>query len=151
MLLREKGMKKNYLALVKGKWSYGDKNVDLPLTRGSSNAREKVKVDPEGKSASTRFNVLENFGEEATMMKISIMTGRTHQIRVHAAHMRHPIAGDEQYGDFQFNAALAKKGLHRIFLHALTLEFLWPGSNEVFKVDSPLSEELKVVCSKLRS
>ena len=148
-LLRQNAMKKSYLALVKGCWQHGEVEVDFPLARNRIGVRKKVEVNQKGKAARTRFRVIEHFGVLGTLMEIFIMTGRTHQIRVHAAHMGHPIAGDEQYGNQQFNAQLIEKGLHRLFLHAQALEFLWPGSGEFFSVSAPLSEELRIVLSRL--
>ena len=149
-LLRHNAMKKSYLALVKGKWRHGEIEVDVPLARGQTTTRAKVKVSPEGKVARTCFRVVEHFGALATLMEVSILTGRTHQIRVHAAHMGHPVAGDEQYGDEQFNNVLIEKGLHRLFLHAQALEFVWPDSEESFAVSAPIPKELGAVLSVLQ-
>ena len=149
-LLRQNAMKKSYLALVKGCWRHGEVEVDLPLARNRLGIRKKVEVNQEGKAARTRFRVVENFGVIGTLMEIFIMTGRTHQIRVHAAHMGHPVAGDEHYGNQQFNAELIEKGLYRLFLHAQSLEFLWPDSDEFFSVSAPLPEELRIVLSRLK-
>ncbi len=82
-------------------------------------------------------------------MEVSIATGRTHQIRVHAAHMGHPVAGDERYGDAEFNAELRKIGLRRIFLHAHAVDFVWPDSDEEFMISSALPENLRDVQRRL--
>jgi 23S rRNA pseudouridine955/2504/2580 synthase len=149
-LLRRNAMKKSYLALVKGRWRHGEIEVDLPLVRGQLTARGRVQVNPEGKAARSCFRVVEHFGALASLMEVSIITGRTHQIRVHAAHMGHPVAGDQQYGDEHFNAVLIEKGLHRLFLHAQALEFVWPDSEEGFAISAPLPEELSVVLRALQ-
>ena len=108
-----------------------------------------VQVDPDGKRALSRFRIVERFGDLATLMGVMIGTGRTHQIRVHAAHAGHPLAGDPRYGDPRFNAMLSAKGLRRLFLHAHALQFVWPGTEESFAVSSPLPPELTVILDSL--
>jgi 23S rRNA pseudouridine955/2504/2580 synthase len=83
------------------------------------------------------------------LLEVSIATGRTHQIRVHAAHAGHPVAGDERYGDDDFNAYLKTFGLRRMFLHAHSLSFTWPESGEEFNSSVPLPDELKSVLNAL--
>ena len=148
-LLREGGMKKNYLALLKGQWQKGQIEINLPLTIDRRGGEGYVRVDPAGKVARTRFRAVDQFGSKATLMDVMIVTGRTHQIRVHAAHSGHPIAGDDRYGDEAFNVTMASLGLHRLFLHAHAVEFVWPDSEEVFAVSAPLSEELSAVSDAL--
>ena len=84
-------------------------------------------------------------------MDVKIGTGRTHQIRVHAAHAGHPVAGDEKYGDRERDAALKPFGLKRMFLHAHSLSFQRPGSSETFDVTAPLPEELQAVLDRLQA
>ena len=104
---------------------------------------------PSGKEALTHIRVIEHFGTQATLVEILIATGRTHQIRVHAAHVDHPVAGDDRYGDDACNASLFSFGLRRLFLHAHAIEFVWPESEEVFAVSAPLPKELSVVLDEL--
>ena len=92
----------------------------------------------------------QHFGKLATLMAIEIGTGRTHQIRVHAAYAGHPVAGDEKYGDKAGNDALREFGLRRMFLHAHSLEFARPGTGEKFSITAPLSEELQAVLGNLQ-
>ena len=106
-------------------------------------------MDPTGKTALTSFRVVDHFGTQATLMEVLIVTGRTHQIRVHAANAGHPIGGDDRYGDAAFNASLAALGLHRLFLHAHAVQFVWPEREEVFSVSVPLPEELSAVLDAL--
>ena len=148
-LLREGGMEKRYLALLKGQWQMGQIEIDLPLTVERRGGEGYVFVDPAGKSAHTSFRIVDQFASQATLMEVMIATGRTHQIRVHAAHYGHPIAGDERYGDESFNAAMASLGLHRLFLHAHAVEFVWPDSEEIFSVSAPLPDELSAVLDAL--
>ena len=149
-VLREGGMEKRYLALVRGIWEHGDVEIDAPLTaRRRRQGEVVVRVDEAGKAASSRFRRVDAFGTLASLVEVSIATGRTHQIRVHAAHAGHPIAGDERYGDPAFNDAMQAYGLRRMFLHASAVAFDWPDSGEPFAVSAPLPAELKDVLQAL--
>jgi len=94
------------------------------------------------------FRPVQFFGRTATLMEVTLRTGRTHQIRVHAAHAGHPVAGDEKYGDAAFNEELAGLGLSRMFLHAHSLSFAWPQGGE-FSINTPLPPELAAVIDEL--
>jgi 23S rRNA pseudouridine955/2504/2580 synthase len=149
-LLREGLVEKQYLALVKGSWNLGTKRIDVPLaTRARQGGERVVKVHASGKESESTFTPVDFFGATATLMQVSIGTGRTHQIRVHAAHAGHPVAGDDKYGDREFNAQMAAIGLHRMFLHAQSLSFEWPGSGKVFSLSVPLTDELVAVLDHL--
>ncbi len=148
-LLRDGGMEKRYLTLLRGNWPHGHVDVDLPLATERRGGESFVVVDPAGKPALSNFRVIEHFGGRATLVEVLIATGRTHQIRVHAAHAGHPIAGDDRYGDEAFNAGMSSLGLQRLFLHAQAVEFVWPGSEEIFAVSAPLPEELSVTLDSL--
>jgi len=148
--LREREMTKRYVALVCGKWTLGKKKLDLPLLTNQKQGGERVvRVHHDGQSALSTFAPQRVFGKLATLMDIEIGTGRTHQIRVHAAYAGHPVAGDEKYGDKSCNDALRPFGLRRMFLHAQSLQFVKPGSGEVFTITAPLSDELRAVLGKL--
>jgi 23S rRNA pseudouridine955/2504/2580 synthase len=145
-------MEKRYLALLKGVWADGDLEVRLPLSKDSERGAAVVKVDAAGKVAVTRFHLLETYAAGATLMELAIPTGRTHQIRVHAAHLGYPIAGDPRYGDTAFNIQLREEvGLQRMFLHAHALSFKWPSDAETFTVSAPLPEDLELVQRLLAS
>jgi len=148
-VLRDGGVEKRYLALVAGDWQHGATTVDVPLLRERGSGGASVRVADGGKSAQSRFRVVELYGRDATLMEITIPTGRTHQIRVHAAHMGHPIAGDPRYGDTAFNERMRGVGLERMFLHAHAIGFTWPGSDEPFMVSSPLPDDLRDVQQRL--
>ena len=148
-MLRERGMNKFYLALAAGSWPKRLGRVDHGLSRQRSGAAVRVKVDEAGKHSVTHFRVLTRFGNFATLVGAQIETGRTHQIRVHAAAAGHPLAGDERYGSQRFTEALAGIGLKRMFLHAATVSFEWPQSGDPFGVSVPLPEELQRVLRKL--
>jgi len=148
-LLREGEVDKRYLALVKGPWAHGRKRVDLALQKNTLRSGERmVNVDEEGKSAVSTFIPLA-VGRHASLMEIRIETGRTHQIRVHAAHLGHPLAGDDKYGDRDFNRELQKLGLKRLFLHARSLAFSLTEPQREIAVNAPLDPELTRVLEKL--
>lgn len=148
--LRQGRVEKRYLALVRGQWNHGVKIVDLPLQRNVLRSGERmVEVAEEGKSALTRFQPL-TLHQSASLVEVMIATGRTHQIRVHAATIGHPLAGDEKYGDNAFNRSMAERhGLRRLFLHAHSVSL--PVGGRQIAVDTPLSRELKMVMDSLGS
>jgi 23S rRNA pseudouridine955/2504/2580 synthase len=147
---REREMDKRYLALVCGRWALGTKKLDMPLKTNQKQGGERmVRVHPEGQTAESTFKVLERFGKHATLMEVDLGTGRTHQIRVHAAYAGHAVAGDEKYGDKESNEKLKAFGLRRMFLHAHSLTFARPGTGAEFSVSAPLDEELQMVLERL--
>lgn len=148
--LRERTMQKRYLALVAGRWPFGAKTIDLPLKTNLKQGGERVvRVHSEGQEAVTTFTPIEQFGKVATLLDIALGTGRTHQIRVHAAHAGYPVAGDEKYGDREKDAKLKPYGLSRMFLHAASLTFR--RGEEPFTVSAPLPPDLEAVLERLRS
>jgi len=148
-LLREGRVDKRYMTLVQGRWPESTTKIDAPLVTRRVGGEARVKVDPSGKEAHSSFRLLERFGKTASLLEVSIATGRTHQIRVHAAHAGHPVAGDERYGDDDFNVYLRSFGLQRMFLHAHSLSFTWPETGDVFNASVPLPGELKSVLDAL--
>lgn len=149
--LRMKGMQKDYLALVKGQWQAHCKAVQAPLLKNILQSGERiVRVNSEGKPSETRFKIEERY-EFATLIKASPVTGRTHQIRVHAQYAGHPIAFDDRYGDREFDSQLAGTGLNRLFLHAAALRFEHPGSGETMRIEAPLDAKLVNCLKKLRA
>ena len=141
-LMRANAFEKRYLVLVKGKWDLGAKRIDVPLRTDTRVGGERtVRPGASGKSSVSDFRPVQFFGRTATLMEVTLHTGRTHQIRVHAAHAGHPVAGDEKYGDAPFNEALRGLGLKRMFLHAHSLSFSWPRGGE-FSINTPLPAEL---------
>jgi 23S rRNA pseudouridine955/2504/2580 synthase len=107
-----------------------------------------VKVSHAGKEAQSLFRPLQRFTVSA-LMDIRIYTGRTHQIRVHAAHIGHPVAGDDKYGDWDANKTLKATGLKRMFLHAHRLAFAHPDTGERLSFTAPLDDELQAVIRNL--
>lgn len=147
--LRERTMDKRYLALVVGRWPFGAKTIDLPLKTNLKQGGERiVRVHSEGQQAVTTFKPIEQFGKIATLLDVTLGTGRTHQIRVHAAHAGYPVAADVKYGDRERDAKLQPYGLTRMFLHAASLTFR--RGEESFTVTAALPPELESVLVALR-
>jgi len=147
--MRGDKMEKRYLALLKGKWQGGERRVDAPLRKNILKSGERmVEVNPEGKAALSIFTP-DTIYKDASLVSVKLITGRTHQVRVHARHLGMPIAGDEKYGDDEFNARMKQLGLKRLFLHAHRLGFEHPKSGERFTISAPLSEDLEAVLEKL--
>ncbi|WP_435247399.1 23S rRNA pseudouridine(955/2504/2580) synthase RluC [Vibrio sp. nBUS_14] len=144
---REKTVQKYYFALVMGEWKNSCKVVNAPLLKNEVNSI--VRVNPNGKASETRFKVLEKF-QDATLVQASPITGRTHQIRVHAQYTGHPIAWDDRYGDRRFDAYTGKVGLNRLFLHAANIKFTHPGSEEKMDISAPMEARLEKALTGLR-
>ena len=149
-LLRQGEVEKHYAALVAGRWRLGRKTIDAPmLTNARQGGERVVRVHAEGKIAISVFAPQQHFRDLATRMDVAIQTGRTHQIRVHAAFAGHPIAGDEKYGDRDFNARMREFGLRRMFLHAASVAFTWPDTKAPFQVAAELPADLAALLTKL--
>ena len=144
---RERETGKTYLALVQGEWPAKLKVIDQPLHKyllpdGERRVKVTHKDDPDGMRSITLVKVAQRL-QGCTLLEVTIKTGRTHQIRVHLASQGHPIAGDDKYGDFEWNKALQKQGLKRMFLHAWRLQFKHPVSGERVALQAPLPPELQ--------
>jgi 23S rRNA pseudouridine955/2504/2580 synthase len=147
--LKSGGVEKHYLALLAGVWRGGPRRVSETLARkGPRGQVRRVTVDEAGRHAESFFFPRRHF-TEATLMGVEIGTGRTHQIRVHAAHEGFPVAGDSQYGDFEFNRRMKRLGLRRQFLHAESLRFHLPGHRCPCRVHAPLPPDLEAVLERL--
>ncbi len=148
--LREGSTDKRYLALVCGKWNLGTKRIELALDTSERRSGERhVAVRAHGKLAVSTFKPVQFFSNVATLMEVIIDTGKTHQIRVHAAYAGHPVAGDDKYGDRERNEALKAFGLERMFLHAAAIEVRRPGTLEPLNVSAPLDADLHRVLENL--
>lgn len=148
-MMRDGLVEKGYLALLKGPWDLGKKRIDVPLnTEGRVGGERTVRVQAGGKSAISTFSPVQFFGNVASMVEVDLDTGRTHQIRVHAAHVGHPVAGDDKYGDQEFNARMREHGLTRMFLHAHRISFDWPNGGN-FSASTPLPADLAAVLDAL--
>ncbi|SDS36337.1 ribosomal large subunit pseudouridine synthase C [Halopseudomonas xinjiangensis] len=130
--LRGDGVTKCYMALVRGRWPATTRRVHAPLQKNNLRSGERmVEVNAEGKESLTEFKVLQRFGDVATLVEARPITGRTHQIRVHARHAGHPIAGDPKYGDDEFSTLVREVGGKRMFLHAFSLSAELPDGSRL--------------------
>ncbi|NCP63103.1 MAG: 23S rRNA pseudouridine(955/2504/2580) synthase RluC [Paraglaciecola sp.] len=148
--LRDKQVDKRYQALVHGQWPENRFKVKAPLVKNVLKSGERmVSVNEvEGKPSETRFRILQSFSD-ATLVEASPITGRTHQIRVHCLHAGHPIACDDKYGDEAFSQKMNKIGLQRLFLHAHSLAFIHPNSNERVSFSAALDAALSSALKKM--
>jgi 23S rRNA pseudouridine955/2504/2580 synthase len=141
--LREGTVRKLYRVLVKGRWRVDQRSVKLPLHKyvlPSGERRVAVKTD--GLPAHTVFRLQKSW-RAYSLLEADLKTGRTHQIRVHLAHVGYPVAGDDKYGDFTLNKLLARQGLKRMFLHAGETAFTHPQSGATLALEAPLPPELQ--------
>lgn len=149
--LKQHRMDKQYLALVAGRWPARRDFVSARLDRyDAGNGERRVRVDADGKVARTRFAVRETF-EKVTLVAAEPVTGRTHQIRVHAAHAGHPLLGDDKYGSREGESLARRLGLSRLFLHATSLTFPEPTSGRPVQIRAPLPEDLEAVLGQART
>ena len=144
---RERETGKTYLALVQGEWPAKLKVIDQPLHKyllpdGERRVKVTTPDDPDGMRSITLVKVAQRL-QGCTLLEVTIKTGRTHQIRVHLASNGYPIAGDDKYGNFEWNKALHKQGLKRMFLHAWRLQFNHPASAERVALQAELPAELQ--------
>jgi 23S rRNA pseudouridine955/2504/2580 synthase len=145
---RERETGKTYLALVQGSWPENLKVIDSALHKfllpdGERRVKVTSNEDPDGMRSITLVKVAERL-VDCTLLEVTIKTGRTHQIRVHLASQGHPIAGDDKYGDFEWNKVLQKQGLKRMFLHAWRLQFSHPATGKRVELKSNLPSELQL-------
>lgn len=147
----DEGMGKVYLALVKGRWKGRQHRIEAPLQKNTLSSGERmVRVSRDGKPSVTEFEVMERYAD-CSLVEATLLTGRTHQIRVHCQHAGHPIAGDGKYGDEAFNKAIRARGLKRMFLHAARLDFSHPADERAMRVEAPLDAPLVALLVRLRS
>lgn len=147
--MREGKTDKRYLTLVLGQWKNAKQHVKLPLHKFTRpDGERRVMVHPEGQASHTVF-ALQQAWAGYSLLEAQLKTGRTHQIRVHLAHLGFPIAGDDKYGDFARNKELAKQGLKRMFLHAHAMAFAHPLTGEPLRLMAPLPKELQRFVDKL--
>lgn len=149
--LRERAVEKRYSALLAGRLEYRERVVDVPLRKNLPRGGERiVRIDLQaGKPARTRFRPVRRLGD-FTLAEVEPLTGRTHQIRVHAAHLAAPVAGDEKYGDAAANRRLRGLGLDRLFLHASALVFQPGHRDRPLSIEAPLPPELASLLERLR-
>ena len=153
--LRARSWKKFYTTLVLGDWPDALKQVDLPLLKTQRGEKEaRVFVDASGDIACTKFKRIQSYRlgySSFTLLQAQILTGRTHQIRVHTSANKFPIAGDDRYGNFEMNKQLNRQGLKRMFLHAARLQLVHPATNESIVIEAPLAPELNSFLKSLQA
>lgn len=152
-LFRDGGIDKRYLALVKGHWRDKLRNVKLPLLKyQTAEGERRVRVSAEGKEAHSIMRLQGRWKTPLgsfSLLEVELRTGRTHQIRVHLAHLGFPILGDEKYGDFTLNRDLQKAGLKRMFLHAAAMQLPHPLSSAPLALSAPLPMALEKFLEKI--
>lgn len=140
---------KRYLTLLKGQMKPQEKLVEQPLQKNTLSSGERmVRVDPDGKQAKTLF-IKKKAWQQAQFTEVKLFTGRTHQIRVHAASLGQPVAGDDKYGDREFNKLMKGFGLRRLFLHAWRLGIAHPLTAERMQLEAPLPPALDHVLTQM--
>lgn len=151
VLQRERAIVKRYVALLRGRIPRGRFQVDAPLQKNLLQGGERlVRVDPRGKPSLTSFAVTERYAD-SSLVKATLVTGRTHQIRVHAAHAGHPLVGDPKYGDPNADRGYRELGFKRLFLHAAQLALPWGEGQQRLTVTAPLPMDCEALLAELRS
>ena len=146
--LRVNEVDKVYWACTAGKWPAYQKSVSAPLAKAHAPSGERmVRVSPNGKRSRTEFKVIERF-QQASLLEVKPISGRTHQIRVHVQHVGHPILGESKYLSDKSEALTQRIGLKRLFLHAKSISFELSG--EHYELDCPIDKELESVLARLR-
>lgn len=141
--LRAGRVQKLYLALIHGAWRERRRDINLPLNKYVlASGERRVSVREDGQISHTRIRLRQKWSD-LSLLEAELKTGRTHQIRVHLAHLGFPIAGDDKYGDFALNKALARQGLKRMFLHACKTVIVHPRSGERIAFEAPLPQDLQ--------
>lgn len=121
-MFRNQQVSKNYIAAVQGRWPLELIEISQPLKKFHlPNGERRVRVDAAGKTALSQFKLLAT-GKDYSLLRVKLVTGRTHQIRVHCQAQGHPLAGDDKYGDSGFNRSMRHRGIRRLMLHASSLE-----------------------------
>jgi 23S rRNA pseudouridine955/2504/2580 synthase len=142
-MLRDGEVEKVYLAVVRGAWEGGTRELRESLHKYvDAKGERRVAVREDGMRAVTRARALKK-SADFSLLEVRLLTGRTHQIRVHLAHAGHPVLGDGKYGDFELNRRLEKQGVRRLFLHASRLGFVHPLTKERLELHSPLPAEMQ--------
>jgi len=171
-LFRLHDIEKEYLVLLKGNWNLGKHTVDSAIANKANESKPKKNISRDNKfkqkgnkktqseaakndhatvgkkAAITHFSPLEIY-TEYSLMRVRLATGRTHQIRIHAAELGYPVVGDQKHGNFAFNRSIKRLGLKRMFLHAEKLAFTFPHAGKKYIIKAPLDDELKAFIASL--
>lgn len=148
-MMREGRVEKRYLTLVPGRWANALQHVKAPLHKYlTAEGERRVRVSEDGKPAHSVMRLVRRW-RDYSLLEVELKTGRTHQIRVHLAHLGFPLCGDDKYGDFALNKRLEAEGLKRMFLHAAMLSFAHPLTGEVLSFEAALPAELQAFLTYL--
>jgi len=148
-LIRHNQVKKHYLTLLDGRMNFtGTKAVKTPIEESRQSGQKVMRVSDKGKMAISYFRPLKKY-RDATLAAVELETGRTHQIRVQAAHLGHPVLGDSRYGSHAVNREWKKRGLRRLFLHASEVSFQLPTSGRKYAASAPLERDLNELLEQL--
>jgi len=149
-LLRNRQTDKRYLALLCGKPDFKQTKVTAPLLREELKSGERfVRVDAKGKESTSFFKIIQQFNDSA-LVEVTIITGRTHQIRVHAKYLGHNVVADSKYSNYACNQRYKYKGLKRLFLHSSQISFTYPETGKTLTIKAPLSADLEHFLSTLK-
>ncbi|MCC6149400.1 MAG: RluA family pseudouridine synthase [Planctomycetes bacterium] len=148
-MIKHRRLTKLYLALIFGSLPKGAGEIDVPLQRHEDAKGRRRKVEAgSGQRAITRYEVIAHKGH-FTLVQLELVTGRTHQLRAHLAHVGSPIVGDDEYGSREKNRhAHEKLGLSRQFLHAARLQFAHPVSQAALDLRAPLWSDLRIALTR---
>ena len=142
-MLRDGEIEKVYLTVAKGRWEGKAREIRESLHKYvNAQGERRVSVGEAGMAVVTKIRVLKK-SPQFSLLEVGLMTGRTHQIRVHLSHAGHPVLGDDKYGDFELNHRLEKAGVRRLFLHAKRLAFSHPLSRQSMKLEAPLPGDMR--------
>jgi len=142
-MLRDGEVAKVYVALVQGRWQGGERELRERLHKFvTAGGERRVAVHADGQAAATQVKPVA-VTDEFSLLQLRLLTGRTHQIRVHLAHAGHPVLGDDKYGDFESNRALAKQGVKRLMLHARRLALAHPLTGAALHFEAPLPSDMR--------
>ena len=141
-LFKDGGIIKRYFALLIGKWKGEDRDVDAALVKTRLGNEHHVQLDEDGKPSKSRFSPRAKF-KDTSLLEVEIFSGRTHQIRVHALALGHPVAGDSKYGQRDDNLPLRELGLKRMFLHSHFLQLPAIGEFPKLILNAPMPDELR--------
>lgn len=148
--IEARSVTKTYVTLLKGHLSPRKGSIEAPLIKSHAGGKRDIQISGKAKAkyALTHYEV-EKYVDDYSLVRVQIVTGRTHQIRVHFKAIGHPVCGDEMYGDAKTNEKLRELGLTRQFLHAAELKFLHPGNQKELHLKAKLPKDLNAVLKKL--
>ncbi|UQB42774.1 RluA family pseudouridine synthase [Thiomicrospira microaerophila] len=147
--IRQDQVEKRYVTLLAGQWPKAKQKVDLPLLKNTLRSGERmVEVSPDGKPCLSYFFLQQQF-KDAALMEVKLVTGRTHQIRVHARAQGCPVIGDEKYGFDEVNKLFKEWGMARLALHAKRLVFKQPSTQQTIEIEAPLFGDFTRIIKRL--